>query len=96
MHGTPHLDGYAVRTAGFLGGQVFDYVEAMRARFPHANAVSFGSCAARNAGTRKKVKYCAQCRDALWAWCLEKRRSHEGALPFVDAVVAHLSATRGS
>jgi hypothetical protein len=96
VHGTPHLDGYAVRTAGFLGGQVFDYAEAMPTRFPHANAVRFVSCAARNAGTKMKVKYCAECREALMAWCHDKRRLHDHSSPFVEAVVAHLSASRGA
>src|SRR5678816_2341387 len=97
VHGTPHLDGYAIRTGGYLGAELlFDYAGAMRTRFPHANAVSFGSCAARDAGTRKKVKYCAKCREALLDWCHEKCRSNARPSPFVEAVIAHLLAARGT
>jgi hypothetical protein len=94
IHGTLHLDGYAIRTAGFLGTQVFDYFETKRTRFPHANAVSFGSCTARNAGARKKVKYCPDCRRELLTWCHEKRPPHNEVSPFVESIVAHLSAAR--
>jgi len=92
IHRMPYLDGYAIRIGGFQTGRLFaGYFQAMRARFPHANAVKFGSCVDRSSGVRKKVKYCMKCREELRAWYREWRSSHEEPGGFMEMVDAHLS-----
>jgi hypothetical protein len=96
VHGTPLLGGYAICMGGYPERLVGEYFHACALVFPRANAVSYGSCAARDAGTRKRVKYCTKCRDELLSWCQQQGRLRDWPSGFLDALVAHLSAAGDS
>ncbi|HVX62515.1 MAG TPA: hypothetical protein VHC19_17995 [Pirellulales bacterium] len=90
LHQVPHCDGFAIRLSGLIDG-LFDYVSVLPTRFPHANAVNFLSCADRQRGGRKKVRYCQKCRKELLDWCKAKLEEHGDSPNFVMAVQWHLS-----
>lgn len=90
LHQVPHCDGLAIRLPGLIDG-LFDYVVVLPKRFPHANAVKFLSCADRQNGGHKKVKYCPECREELLSWCKEKLDEHGDSPSFVVTVQRHLS-----
>jgi hypothetical protein len=90
LHQVPHCDGLAVCLPGLIDG-LFDYVSVLPKQFPHANAVKFLSCADRQEGGHKKVRYCPKCRGELLNWCKEKLEEHGDSPTFVMAVQRHLS-----